>query len=179
MFFKKIINFLDTYRKKDPASRSYIEILLCYPGVHSIFLHKISNKIWKLKLRILARFFSHFARFITGIEIHPAVQIGDNLFIDHGMGIVIGETTVIGNNVTLYQGVTLGGTRSTKTKRHPTLKDNVIVGAGAKILGPIVIGKNSKIGANSVVTKNIPSNTTVVGVPGRIIENDSTDGAGI
>ena len=179
MFSKKLIEFLNVYKKKDPASRTYFEILLCYPGIHSIFFHKISNTIWKLNIKTLARFSSHFARLLTGIEIHPAVKIGKNLFIDHGMGIVIGETTLIGDNVTIYQGVTLGGTKSVREKRHPTISDNVIIGAGAKILGPIKIGKNSKIGANSVVTKNIPSNATVVGVPGRIIDNDSVDGAGI
>jgi len=178
MVFKYIKEFLDTYIKKDPASRSYFEILLCYPGVHAIFLHKMSNFIWKLNLKLLAKFFSHFSRFLTGIEIHPAVKIGKNLFIDHGMGIVIGETTIIGNNVSLYQGVTLGGLKNIKQKRHPTLDDNVIVGAGAKVLGPIKIGKNSKIGANSVVTKNIPPNTTVVGIPARIIDHNNSINGG-
>ena len=138
----------------------------------------MSNFIWKLNLKLLAKFFSHFSRFLTGIEIHPAVKIGKNLFIDHGMGIVIGETTIIGNNVSLYQGVTLGGLKNIKQKRHPTLDDNVIVGAGAKVLGPIKIGKNSKIGANSVVTKNIPPNTTVVGIPARIIDHNNSINGG-
>ena len=131
-----------------------------------------------INLKLLAKFFSHFSRFLTGIEIHPAVKIGKNLFIDHGMGIVIGETTIIGNNVSLYQGVTLGGLKNIKQKRHPTLDDNVIVGAGAKVLGPIKIGKNSKIGANSVVTKNIPPNTTVVGIPARIIDHNNSINGG-
>ena len=179
MVLKKLIEFLDIYKKKDPAARTYFEILLCYPGVHSIILHRISNKIWKLNIKILARFISHFSRFITGIEIHPGVKIGKKLFIDHGMGIVIGETTVIGNNVTLYQGVTLGGITDIQKKRHPTISDNVTIGAGAKILGPIIIGKNAKIGANSVVTKNIPPNTTVVGIPARILGTNSVDGADI
>jgi len=179
MFLKKLIELLDIYKKKDPASRTYLEILLCYPGIHSIFFYKISNIFWKLKIKILARFLSHIARFLTGIEIHPAVKIGKNLFIDHGMGVVIGETSIIGDNVTIYQGVTLGGTKRIKKKRHPTISDNVIIGAGAKVLGPIKVGKNSKIGANSVVTKNVPSNTTVVGIPGRIIGNNSINGEGI
>ena len=179
MFLKKLIELLDIYKEKDPASRTYLEILLCYPGIHSIFFYKISNIFWKLKIKILARFLSHIARFLTGIEIHPAVKIGKNLFIDHGMGVVIGETSIIGDNVTIYQGVTLGGTKHIKKKRHPTISDNVTIGAGAKVLGPIKVGKNSKIGANSVVTKNVPSNTTVVGIPGRIIDNNSINGEGI
>ena len=179
MFLKKLIEFLEIYKKKDPASRTYFEIITCYPGIHSIFFYKISNIIWKLNIKILARFISHIGRFFTGVEIHPAVKVGKNLFIDHGMGIVIGETTIIGDNVTIYQGVTLGGITNIKKKKHPTIFDNVIIGAGAKILGPVTIGKNSKIGANSVVTKNIPPNITVVGVPGKIIDNNSTDGAGI
>lgn len=179
MFSNQIKVFLDTYKKKDPASRSYFEILLCYPGVHSVFSHKIAHFFWKLNLKLLARLISHFSRFLTGIEIHPGAKIGKFLFIDHGMGIVIGETTIIGNNVSLYQGVTLGGLKSIREKRHPNIGDNVIVGAGAKILGPIKIGRNSKIGANSVVTKNIPANATVVGIPGRIIYSDTKNGAGI
>ena len=122
---------------------------------------------------------SNISRFLTGVEIHPAVKIGKNLFIDHGMGIVIGETTIIGNNVSIYQGVTLGGTKSIKKKRHPSISDNVVIGAGAKVLGPILIGKNSKIGANSVVTKNVPKNTTVIGIPARVIDDSTSDGAGI
>ena len=179
MFLKKLIELLDIYKEKDPASRTYLEILLCYPGIHSIFFYKISNIFWKLKIKLLARFLSHIARFLTGIEIHPAVKIGKNLFIDHGMGVVIGETSIIGDNVTIYQGVTLGGTKHIKKKRHPTISDNVTIGAGAKVLGPIKVGKNSKIGANSVVTKSVPSNTTVVGIPGRIIDNNSINGEGI
>ena len=179
MFLKKLIELLDIYKEKDPASRTYLEILLCYPGIHSIFFYKISNIFWKLKIKLLARFLSHIARFLTGIEIHPAVKIGKNFFIDHGMGIVIGETTVIGDNVSIYQGVTLGGTKWEKKKRHPTISDNVIIGAGAKVLGPITVGKSSKIGANSVVTKNVPANTVVVGIPARVVDNPSGDGSGI
>ena len=179
MFLKKIKEFLYIYKKKDPASRSYLEILTCYPGLHAIFFHKISNFFWKLNLKLIARMISHISRFLTGIEIHPAVKIGKNIFIDHGMGVVIGETTIIGDNVSIYQGVTLGGTKWEKKKRHPTINDNVIIGAGAKVLGPISVGKNSKIGANSVVTRNVPSNSTVIGIPARVIDNPTGDGSGI
>ena len=179
MFFKELKEFLDTYKKKDPASRSYLEIVVCYPGAHAVFFHKISNFFWKLKLKLLGRIISNISRFLTGIEIHPAVKIGKNFFIDHGMGIVIGETTVIGDNVSIYQGVTLGGTKWEKRKRHPSISDNVVIGAVAKVLGPITVGKNSKIGANSVVTRNVPSNTVVVGIPARVVDNPSGDGSGI
>ena len=179
MFFKELKEFLDTYKKKDPASRSYLEIVVCYPGAHAVFFHKISNFFWKLKLKLLGRIISNISRFLTGIEIHPAVKIGKNFFIDHGMGIVIGETTIIGDNVSIYQGVTLGGTKWEKRKRHPSISDNVVIGAGAKVLGPITVGKNSKIGANSVVTRNVPSNTVVVGIPARVVDNPSGDGSGI
>lgn len=175
----KLKELLDIYKEKDPASRSYLEIITCYPGLHSIFFYKISNLFWKINLKLIARMISNFSRFLTGIEIHPAAIIGKNFFIDHGMGIVIGETTDIGNNVSIYQGVTLGGTKSTKKKRHPTISDNVVIGAGAKVLGPIKVGKNSKIGANSVVTKNVPPNTTVIGIPARIIDNSAGFGSGI
>jgi serine O-acetyltransferase len=174
--FKRL---LDTYKSNDPAARNYLEILLCYPGLHALFFYKISNIFWNLKLRLIARIVSNISRFLTGIEIHPAVEIGNNLFIDHGMGIVIGETTIIKNNVKIYQGVTLGGTKSTKKKRHPTINDNVTIGAGAKVLGPIIVGKNSKIGANSVVTKNVPANNTVIGIPARVIDNSTGYGSGI
>tara|TARA_Y100000815_G_scaffold243726_1_gene241466 strand:+ start:1094 stop:1633 length:540 start_codon:yes stop_codon:yes gene_type:complete len=179
MFLKKFKEFLYIYKKKDPASRSYLEILTCYPGLHATFFYKISNFFWKLNLKLIARMISHISRFLTGIEIHPAVKIGKNIFIDHGMGIVIGETTIIGDNVSIYQGVTLGGTKWEKKKRHPTINDNVIIGAGAKVLGPISVGKNSKIGANSVVTRNVPSNSTVIGIPARVIDNPAGDGSGI
>ena len=179
MFLTNFKELLDTYRKKDPASRTYFEILTCYPGIHSIFLHRINHFLWKINLKLLARILSNISRFLTGIEIHPGVKFGKNLFIDHGMGIVLGETTIIGDNVSIYQGVTLGGTERIKKKRHPTIQDNVIIGAGAKILGPIIIGKNSKIGANSVVTKNIPPNNTAIGIPARIIDKTSGSGSGI
>ena len=179
MFLKNFKEFLNTYKKKDPASRSYLEILICYPGLHAVFFHRISNFFWELNLKLIARIMSNISRFLTGIEIHPAVKIGKNLFIDHGMGIVIGETTIIGDNVSIYQGVTLGGTKWEKKKRHPTINDNVVIGAGAKVLGPILVGKNSKIGANSVVTKNVPSNITVIGIPAHVIGNSTGDGSGI
>ena len=179
MFLKNFKEFLYIYKKKDPASRSYLEILTCYPGLHATFFYKISNFFWKLNLKLIARMISHISRFLTGIEIHPAVKIGKNIFIDHGMGVVIGETTIIGDNVSIYQGVTLGGTKWEKKKRHPTINDNVIIGAGAKVLGPISVGKNSRIGANSVVTRNVPSNSTVIGIPARVIDNPAGDGSGI
>lgn len=156
-------------RERDPACRSFLDILFNYPGFHAVLLHRISHRLWKARLFFLARFLSHFGRLLTGIEIHPGVRAGKGLFIDHGMGVVIGETTEIGENVTLYQGVTLGGVSLKKEKRHPTLRDHVVVGAGAKILGPFEVGENSRIGANSVVVKEVPPNSTVVGIPGRII----------
>ena len=154
--------------ERDPAARNGLEIILAYPGFHAIFLHRINHVLWNMRIPIIPRLLSHVGRFLTGIEVHPAAKIGPGLFIDHGMGVVIGETAEIGKSVTLYQGVTLGGTGKEKGKRHPTLGDNVVVGTGTKILGPIIIGNNVKIGANSVVLRPIPDNSTVVGVPGRI-----------
>lgn len=154
---------------RDPAARSKAEILLCYPGLHSIVIYRFSSWLWKKRMFLLGRLISHIGRFLTGIEIHPGAKIGKRFFIDHGMGVVIGETAEIGNDVTLYHGVTLGGVSLKKGKRHPTLEDNVIVGAGAKILGPFTVGKDSKIGSNSVVVKEIPQNSTVVGIPGRVV----------
>ena len=159
-------------RDRDPAAYSYLEVVLLYQGLCAIFYHRIAHLLYKIKLELFARLVSQFSRYITGIEIHPGAQIGRGLFIDHGMGVVIGETSVIGDNVTLYQGVTLGGTGKQKTKRHPTLGDNVVVGAGAKVLGNITIGDNSYIGANAVVIKDVPANSTIVGVPGRITKQD-------
>lgn len=155
--------------ERDPASRNVLEILLCYPGLHAIWIHRLANWVWKKKLKLLGRFLSHISRFLTGIEIHPGAQLGPGFFIDHGMGVVIGETAEVGENVTLYHGVTLGGTSWKKEKRHPTIEDNVIIGANATILGPITVGTNSKIGSGSVVVKDVPPNSTVVGVPGRIV----------
>ena len=165
-------SYLESIIKRDPAARSKLSIILTYPGVKSVFFHKIANQLWNLNLYTLARIISQFSRFLTGIEIHPAAKIGKNLFIDHGMGTVIGETSEIGDNVTLYHGVTLGGISPAEnandqrdTKRHPTIEDNVIIGCGASILGPINIGSCSRIGANTVVLKDVPSYATMVGNP--------------
>lgn len=154
---------------RDPAARNTFEVLTNYPGLHAILLHRLAHKIWNKRLFWLGRTISTFSRWLTGIEIHPGAKVGRRFFIDHGMGVVIGETAVIGDDVTLYQGVTLGGTSWNKGKRHPTLKDGVVVGAGAKVLGPFEVGENAKIGSNAVVTKAVPSNATVVGIPGRVI----------
>ena len=154
---------------RDPAARSTLEILLCYPGVHALWGHRISHRLWTHNRKLLARWFSQLMRGLTGIEIHPGAKIGSDFFIDHGMGVVIGETAEIGARVTLYHGVTLGGTSLNKGKRHPTIEDNVVVGAGAKILGAITIGENSRIGANAVVVKSVPPNSVVVGVPGQVV----------
>ena len=159
-------------KDRDPAAKSAVEILLLYPGVHAIIAHRIAHFLWEKGVPFLPRFLSQVIRFFTGIEIHPGARIGKGLFIDHGMGVVIGETTIIGDNVALFQGVTLGGTGKETGKRHPTLGNNIVVGAGAKILGNIEIGPNSYIGANAVVLKSTPSNTTVVGVPGRITRQE-------
>jgi serine O-acetyltransferase len=154
---------------RDPAARSTLEILLSYPGVHAVWGHRLAHWLWQHNLKLLARWLSHLMRALTGIEIHPGARIGPEIFIDHGMGVVIGETAEIGRCVTLYHGVTLGGTSHEKGKRHPTLGDNVVVGAGAKILGPITVGENSRIGANAVVVKSVPVNSVVVGVPGQVV----------
>ncbi len=155
--------------ERDPAARSRLEVLLCYPGLHASILHRLAHWLWGRRLRLSARFLSQIARFLTGIEIHPAARIGRGLFIDHGMGTVIGETTEIGDNCTLYQGVTLGGTGKETGKRHPTLGNNVVVGVGASVLGNIVIGDNALIGAGSVVIRSVPADSTVVGVPARTV----------
>lgn len=154
---------------RDPAARNTFEVLTNYPGLHAVWLHRISHKLWKHDWKWLARSLSTFGRWLTGIEIHPGATLGRRVFIDHGMGVVIGETAEIGDDVTLYHGVTLGGTTWLAGKRHPTLKNNVVIGAGAKILGPITIGENAKVGSNSVVVKDAPANSTVVGIPGRIV----------
>ena len=159
-------------RDRDPAARSTLEILFCYPGVHALWLHRLAHWFWMRQLLFIGRFISHVNRFLTGIEIHPAAQLGPGLFIDHGMGVVIGETTEVGENVTIYQGVTLGGTSLERKKRHPTIGNNVVIGAGAKILGPFKVGDNSKIGSASVVVKEVPPNSVVIGVPGRVIYRD-------
>lgn len=158
--------------KRDPAAQSYFEILTTYPGVHAVLIHRVSHRLWLMGLRWPARFLSHIARWLTGIEIHPGASIGRRFFIDHGMGVVIGETAVIGDDCTLYHGVTLGGTSWKKGKRHPTLKNGVVVGAGAKVLGPIEVGEGARIGSNSVVLKNVPAGATVVGIPSHRVNPD-------
>ena len=156
-------------KERDPAARGLLEILLCYPGFQALVLHRISHRMWHWGLPLLPRLLSQFTRSLTGIEIHPGARIGHGVFIDHGMGVVIGETTEIGNRCLLYQGVTLGGTGKDHGKRHPTLAENVVVGAGAKVLGAIEVGANTRIGAGSVVVRNVESNSTVVGIPGRVV----------
>lgn len=154
---------------RDPAARSYFEVLTTYPGVHAVLMHRLSHRLWHWQLKWLARFISSLARWLTGIEIHPAATLGCRFFIDHGMGVVIGETAEIGDDCTLYHGVTLGGTSWDKGKRHPTLGNNVVVGAGAKVLGPITLGAGARVGSNAVVVKDVPAGATVVGIPGRIV----------
>ncbi len=158
--------------QKDPAARSVVEVLTAYPGTHAVLLHRVAHFFWEIGLPFVPRYLSHIARQITGIEIHPGAEIGRDFFIDHGSGIVIGETAKVGDNVTIYQNVTLGGTSLKQEKRHPTVGNNVVIGAGAKLLGPIIIGDNVRIGANSVVTKDVPPNSVVVGVPGRIVSRN-------
>ena len=154
---------------RDPAARNTFEVVTTYPGVHAVLIHRVAHRLWNLKLYWLARVVSNISRLLTGIEIHPGARIGKRFFIDHGMGVVIGETAIIGDDCTLYHGVTLGGTSWEKGKRHPTLGDDVVVGAGAKVLGPIMIGNGARIGSNAVVVKPVPENTTVIGVPGRLV----------
>lgn len=161
---------------RDPAARNTFEVLTNYPGLHALLFHRLAHRLWNANLKWLARFISTFSRWLTGIEIHPGAQIGRRFFIDHGMGVVIGETTIIGDDVTLYQGVTLGGTSWNKGKRHPTLGNHVVVGAGAKILGPFTVGDRAKVGSNAVVTKEVPPDATVVGIPGRIILKKADSG---
>ncbi len=165
-----MIKLLKSIKQRDPAANNLFEIMFLYPGFHAIIFHRISNFLWKLNLKFLAKLLAFVAKIFTGIEIHPAAIIGEKMFIDHGLGVVIGETSKIGNNVLIYHGVTLGGTSLNKGKRHPTIEDNVIIGAGAKILGPIKVGRASRIGANAVVTSNVPANTTFMGIPAREIK---------
>ena len=162
-------------KERDPAARGFLEIVLCYPGFQALVLHRISHKLWNYKLPLLPRVLSQLTRNITGIEIHPGAKIGRGVFIDHGMGVVIGETSEIGDRCLLYQGVTLGGTGKDSGKRHPTLQENVVVGAGAKVLGAIKIGSNTRIGAGSVVVKNVEKNCTVVGIPGRVVHQSGVN----
>ena len=167
--WKTLKQDIDVVFDQDPAARSYFEVILTYAGLHAIWSHRIAHWFWKKKFFFLARAVSQLSRFFTGIEIHPGATIGERCFIDHGMGVVIGETCEIGNNVTLFQGVTLGGTGKEKGKRHPTLEDNTLVATGAKVLGSITIGQNSKVGAGSVVLQDVPEDSTVVGIPGRVV----------
>jgi len=160
---------IDAVLSRDPAARTRIEVILAYPGLHAIWMHRIAHRLWRHGSKLLARLISHLARGLTGIEIHPAAKIGRRVFIDHGMGVVIGETAVIGDDVTLYHGVTLGGTSLDKKKRQPTVGDRVTIGAGAKILGDITVGSDSRIGANAVVVKDVPPNSVVVGIPGQAV----------
>ena len=176
--FAEIARDVRAVRERDPAARSTLEVLLCYPGVHALAFHRVAHAVWRRGWTIPARFLSHVARFLTGIEIHPAAKLGPGLFIDHGMGVVIGETAEVGENVTLLQGVTLGGTSRKREKRHPTLGNNVVVGAGAKIIGAFKIGDGSRIGAGSVVVREVPTNSVVVGVPGRVTYRDGQRVAG-
>lgn len=162
---------------RDPAARNFLEVLTNYPGLHALLIHRLSHWLWRKNLKWLARTLSTFSRWLTGVEIHPGATIGRRFFIDHGMGVVIGETAEVGDDVTLYQGVTLGGTSWNKGKRHPTLEDGVIVGAGAKILGPFSVGAGAKIGSNAVVTKEVPAGATVVGIPGKVVQRVDPDQA--
>lgn len=168
--FERLKEDIKAVFERDPAARSTLEVVTTYPGLHAIILYRWAHGLWAMELKWLARLVSHIARWLTGIEIHPGAEIGRRFFIDHGMGVVIGETAIIGDDCTLYHGVTLGGTSWKPGKRHPTLGDNVVVGAGAKVLGPIDIGDGARIGSNAVVVKKVPADATVVGVPGRLVE---------
>ena len=170
---------MDTLRRdiravfeRDPAARSLPEVLLCYPGLHALWMHRLAHACWNHRLKLVGRLLSHLGRFLTGIEIHPGARLGPGLFIDHGMGVVIGETAEVGENVTIYQGVTLGGTSLEKVKRHPTVGNNVVIGSGANVLGPFTVGDNSRIGSGSVVVKEVPPSSVVVGIPGRVTHRD-------
>ncbi|MFB9147063.1 serine O-acetyltransferase [Halomonas alkalicola] len=175
--FQRLREDINSVFDRDPAARNFLEVLTNYPGLHALLIHRLSHWLWRKNLKWLARSLSTFSRWLTGIEIHPGARIGRRFFIDHGMGVVIGETAEVGDDVTLYQGVTLGGTSWNKGKRHPTLADGVIVGAGAKILGPFTVGAGAKIGSNAVVTKEVPAGATVVGIPGKIVKRTEPDAA--
>lgn len=167
--FRRLIEDIDCVFARDPAARTRFEVLTTYPGVHAVLVHRLSHRLWGWGLKWLARWFSTIARWFTGIEIHPGARLGRRFFIDHGMGVVIGETAEIGDDCTMYHGVTLGGTSWDKGKRHPTLENNVVIGAGAKVLGPITIGAGARVGSNAVVVKDVPPDSTVVGIPGRVV----------
>ena len=165
--FHSIKEHFASIKKRDPAARSILEIILCYPGLHALFFHRIANLLWRCHLYLIARFISHISRFLTAIEIHPAAKIGKRFFIDHGVGVVIGETAEIGDDVHIYHQVTLGAVTSKKVKRHPTVGNGVVIGAGAKLLGPIIIGDNAKIGANAIVINDVAPNASMVGIPAK------------
>jgi serine O-acetyltransferase len=171
-FFRSVREDIATVFESDPAARSYLEVVTCYPGLHAVWAHHLSHWLWRHRMRLLARLVSQVARLLTGVEIHPGAEIGRRLFIDHGIGTVIGETAIVGDDVTLYQGVTLGGTGKEKGKRHPTIGNNISIGSGAKLLGNITIGDNCRVGAGSVVLRSVPANSTIVGVPGHIVLRD-------
>ena len=172
MAFERLREDIATVVEKDPAARSTLEVLLCYPGIHAVAFHRVSHRLWRAGFTTPARWLSHLSRFLTGIEIHPGATIGRRVFIDHGMGVVIGETAEVGDDCTIYQGVTLGGTSLNPAKRHPTLQRGVVVGAGAKVLGPFTVGADARIGSNSVVVKEVPAGATAVGIPARVIVED-------
>jgi serine O-acetyltransferase len=171
----RLVEDVRTIRAKDPAARGTLEILLCYPGLHALAWHRLAHRLWLWRWPLLPRLLSHFARFFTGIEIHPGATIGRRVFIDHGMGVVIGETTVVGDDCLIYQGVTLGGTSLSKGKRHPTLEEHVVVGSGAKVLGNITLGHHTRVGSGSVVVKSSPPRSTIVGIPGRALEEEEDE----
>ena len=166
----RLIEDVRTIRRMDPAARNVVEILLCYPGLHAQWFHRVAHALWRARVPVLPRFVSHLGRFLTGVEIHPGARLGRRVFIDHGMGVVIGETAVVGDDCLIYQGVTLGGTSLSPGKRHPTLESHVVVGSGAKVLGDITLGAHSRVGSGSVVIKSCPPHSTVVGIPGRVLE---------
>jgi serine O-acetyltransferase len=171
-FFKTVASYIRVVLKRDPAARNTLEVLLCYPGVWALIWHRPAHFLYRHKLKLLGRIISQLSRFFNGIEIHPGAEIGRGCFIDHGMAVVIGETSIVGNDVTIYQGVTLGGTGKDVGKRHPTIEDRVIISSGAKVLGPFTVGHDSKVGAGSVVLEEVPPNCTVVGIPGHIVRSN-------
>ncbi|MBL0709965.1 MAG: serine O-acetyltransferase [Colwellia sp.] len=177
--FTRMKEDIDSVFDRDPAARTAFEVLLNYPGLHAIWVHRLSHRLWRSNWKLLARTLSTFSRWLTGVEIHPGATLGRRFFIDHGMGVVIGETAEIGDDVTLYHGVTLGGTSWNAGKRHPTLANNVVIGAGAQVLGPITIGKGGKVGSNSVVVKDLPEGATAVGIPARIVNNKTNNGGSL
>src|SRR5687767_1499878 len=174
--FSRLKEEIKVVFERDPAARNTWEVITCYPGFHALLVHRLAHWLWRVRFKWLARFVSHVSRGLTGIEIHPGASIGRRFFIDHGMGVVIGETAEIGDDCTLYHGVTLGGTSWNKGKRHPTLGNGVVVGAGAKILGPITVGAGAKVGSNAVVVKEVPAGATAIGIPARLVESHDTQG---